>query len=300
MITSTLSIMVPLLAMVVAGALLGRRGTVDEQTLVVVVADVFMPLLIVEAMRKSTLSAREFGSIIAAVAIITTLLLGVAFVFARVTRSRPAEVIMPIVFMNTGFLGVPLLILWGGVWAGSVAIIFDQMLGIFMVMTGLIVCTGSASARGMARALGSPLLLATVVGLVLRSWSVELPQMVAATLAFASPVAPPVAAFAVGVTLGRQRPEWSVRIVAGLAVRFGAGAGIGAIAATVLRLPPETAAAVIILASLPSAVFSYVLPSRYGVDARFARSMVALSTVVGVVLVPLIIALLELSGRGAQ
>jgi predicted permease len=85
-----------------------------------------------------------------------------------------------------------------------------------------------------------------------------------------------------------------------LAVRFGAGAGIGAIAATVLRLPPETAAAVSILASLPSAVFSYVLPSRYGVDARFARSMVALSTVVGVVLVPLIIALLELSARGAQ
>jgi malate permease and related proteins len=293
MITTTLSIMVPLLAMVTAGAILGRRGTVDEKTLVVIVADVFMPLLIVEAMRKSTLSAREFGSIIAAVAIVTALLLVVAFGFARITRSRPAEVVMPIVFMNTGFLGVPLLILWGGVWAGSVAIIFDQMLGIFMVLTGLIVCTGSVSPRSVMRALGSPLLLATVVGLVLRGAPVELPSVVTATLAFASPVAPPVAAFAVGVTLGRQRPEWSARIVAALAVRFGAGAGIGAAAAWVLRLPPETSAAVIILASLPSAVFSYVLPARYGVDARFARSMVALSTVIAVVLVPLIIALLE-------
>lgn len=293
MVTSTLSIMVPLLAMVIAGAIFGRRDMVDEHSLVTVVADLFMPLLIVEAMRTSSLSASEFGSIMAAVVIVTALLLGVAVIFTRVTRSRASEVVMPLVFMNTGFLGVPLMILWGGAQAGSVAIVFDQTLGFFMVMTGLIVCTGGVSRIGLVRVARSPLLLATIVGLLLRVWTVPLPAAIEATLAFAAPVAAPVAAFAVGVTLGRQRPEWSLRIAGGLAVRFAAGAAAGAFAAWILQLPQPTAAAVTILSALPSAVFSYVLPSRYGVDTAFARSMVALSTVIGIILVPVIIALVQ-------
>lgn len=288
MIQELLHIQLPLLMMVAGGIFFGYRKLVEEHSLVVIVTDFFMPLLIVEALRRSTLSAVEIGSTFWAVAVVVSILSVVALIFARLSGSKLREVALPVIFPNTGFLGIPLLYLWGGADAGSVAIIFDTIMGIPMVIMGLALCTGSVRWRSLLQLLVSPLFLAVVVGFILSVVPGDMPRSVDATLQFAGGVAPPVAAFAVGVTLGQNRPEWSVRIFAGVLVRFLAGAVAGFSAAWVLGLSEVVGSSVIVLATLPSAVFSYVLPARYGVETGFARSMVAYTTVLGVLCIPVL------------
>ncbi len=288
MIHELLHLQLPLLMMVAGGAFFGYRQLVEERSLIVIVTDFFMPLLIIDALRRSTLSAADVGSTVWAVAVVITILFVVALVFARLSRSELREVALPVMFPNTGFLGIPLLYLSGGPVAGSVAIIFDTIMGIPMIIMGLALCSGSVRWRSLLHLIFSPLSVAMVVGFGLRAIPGELPLSVDATLRFAGGVASPVAAFAVGVTLGQNRPEWSIRIVAGVLVRFLAGAAAGFSAATILGLSEVVASSVIVLATLPSAVFSYVLPARYGVDTTFARSMVAFTTVLGVVCIPIL------------
>lgn len=292
MLIQAFTIQFPLLAMIAAGFFFGRKTAIDENTLVTVIADWFMPLLIIQAIRTSRFEMRLLGDLALAAAIITAVMTVVALLFTRLTRSRASEVMMPIMFMNSGFLGIPLLFLWGGEPAQSLAIIFDQAIGICMITGGLVICTGRFTLSGVARLARSPLLLAVFAGFLLRLVPGDLPVILRSTLEFSAGVASPLAAFTVGVTIGHNRPEWSRRIAAGIITRFVAGAASGWIAALVLGLTGRTAAALILLAALPSAVFSYVLPARYGVDTRFSRSMVALSTAFGLIAIPLIIMIL--------
>ncbi|TVR65824.1 MAG: hypothetical protein EA427_17370 [Spirochaetaceae bacterium] len=292
LVAQAFAIQFPLLAMIASGFFFGRRLVMDESTLVTVIADWFMPLLIIQAIRTSRFEVRDLGDLVLAATIITAVMTVVALLFTRLTRSKASEVMMPIMFMNSGFLGIPLLFLWGGDAAQSTAIIFDQAVGIYMIAGGLVICTGRLSVSGVARLARSPLLLAVVAGFLLRLVPGDLPRILSSTLEFSAGVASPLAAFTVGVTIGHNRPEWSPRLAAGIATRFIMGAFSGWIAATVLGMTGRTAAAVILLAALPSAVFSYVLPARYGVDSSFARSMVALSTAFGLIVIPLIIMIL--------
>ena len=292
LIVQAFVIQFPLLAMIAAGFFFGRRLVIDENTLVTVIADWFMPLLIIQAIRTSRFGLRDLGDLALAAAIITAVMTVVALLFTRLTRSRASEVMMPIMFMNSGFLGIPLLFLWGGETAQSTAIIFDQAIGIFMITGGLVICTGRLTASGLVRLARSPLFLAMIAGFLLRLVPGDLPLILRSTLEFSAGVASPLAAFTVGITIGHNRPEWSGRVAAGIITRFASGALSGWIATTMLGLSGRTAAAIVLLAALPSAVFSYVLPARYGVDTRFARSMVALSTAFGLIVIPLLIMIL--------
>ncbi|MFP4231113.1 MAG: AEC family transporter [Spirochaetaceae bacterium] len=278
MFTVVAGILSPLVLLILGGFFMASFFTLSEETLVRVVSDFFMPLLIFEALYRSRVSADAVGQLAAAAIIVLVVLLLVTVAYAALTGVDRRAFGLPVLFMNSGFLGIPLMQLWGGAGPMNLIIIYDQVSTMFLFTLGIFMAAGGFSSRGLRGVATSPMLWALAAAFLLRFLDVPLPELLLSSFEFAGNAAPPVAAFTLGASLAHQRIRLDVHMVAGVVLRFFGGLAAALLAAWILGLQGELRVVVIVASALPAAVMSYVLPVRFGSDPSHARSVVVVST----------------------
>lgn len=77
-------------------------------------------------------------------------------------------------------------------------------------------------------------------------------------------------------------------------MRFAVGFLCGILAVKLFDVSGLMKTVILVTSALPSAVFSYVLPARLGYDSSTPREIVIISTILGVVTIPLSFYLAEL------
>jgi len=140
--------------------------------------------------------------------------------------------------------------------------------------------------------LRNPLILSTVAGLIANLAGLRFPEAMATTLQRIGLAALPLGLMGAGASL-----RWGgLRAAPGLATSFMMirhailpAVAIGLTAA--LALPPGQRTIVVLFAALPTASSAYVLASRMGGDGAFVAGLVTLSTLLGMLSVPLWLAL---------
>ncbi len=189
--------------------------------------------------------------------------------------------------MNSGFIGIPLMALWGGVAAVNIDVIIDQMQTFYIFTLGILIVSGGFTPAGLKEMIKTPLLWAILAGFFFKFTGLRLPDAAAGIFEFSGQGASSLAAFTVGCSMSSRKIVFNRHVAAGLVIRFAGGFLAGLLAAEMFGLTGLSKTVLIVATSLPSAVFSYVLPLRYGVDTELAGSMVVLSTILGVVTIPL-------------
>lgn len=100
--------------------------------------------------------------------------------------------------------------------------------------------------------------------------------------------APALATFALGCSLRKRRLRADPHLIYGLMFRICFVFVAGVMAVYIFQITGTAKTVVIAASALPSAVFSVVLPLRYGVDSRFASSMILLSTALSILTIPVV------------
>ena len=147
---------------------------------------------------------------------------------------------------------------------------------------------GHSYVRELAR---NPLIIATVAGLVANVLGVRFPEAVATTVQRIGVAALPLGLMAVGAGLQLGRLRAAPRLAAlFLALRHVAMPALAIGLALALALPPEQRAIVVLFAALPTASSAYVLAARMGGDGPFVAGLVTVSTLLGMLSIPLALA----------
>ncbi|MCK5737426.1 MAG: AEC family transporter [Spirochaetaceae bacterium] len=279
--------MIPILVITCGGYLLTRIYHLSQDTLVKVIVDFLMPMLIFHALYTSDIRVKLILNLAAATSFVVLSLLLLSYGYSRIAGIEARQFIPPVIFMNSGFLGIPLMKLWGGLAAMNVIVIYDQIQTVYIFSIGILIITGKGRLHGLKEMSKSPILWAIVLGFFFRFVKIPLPGPFLTTLDFGGNAAPPLAALALGVSLGETKFHFNRHLFAGLVLRIGAGFLCGLAGSAIFGLEGTSRTVVIVAASLPSAVFSSVLPMRYGVKADFAGTMVVVSTILGVITIPL-------------
>ena len=133
----------------------------------------------------------------------------------------------------------------------------------------------------------SPILWSIVAGSLFRYLSIPVPNAILTTFDFGGNAGPPLAAFTLGLSLHVTTFKVDRHLIAGLLMRVVGGFLFGLLASSLFGLTGVSRTVVIVAATLPSAVFTSILPLRYGVRSDFAGTMVVVSTILGVVIIPL-------------
>jgi predicted permease len=201
---------------------------------------------------------------------------------------------------NTGFLGVPMLVvLLGPGAAGPVLMVLATDLIVFSTLITLIL-TGAREGRMRLSlvpvlALGllkNPMIVSIGLGLLWSGLALPMPAPADEFLAILGAAATPGALFAIGASLaGRSAERLSVAGWLALCKLVLHPAAVAVAALVLFPVEPSAAGVMIAAAALPVAGNVYILAQHYGVAPRRVSAAILVSTAAGIVTIPAVIAL---------
>lgn len=224
--------------------------------------------------------------------------MAVAFL-RRVTLAEAAIEAQCAVIGNTGFLGVPMLVvLLGPAAAGPVLMVLALDLIVFSSLITLLI-TGSREGRmrlSVVRSLGmglvrNPMIGSMVLGLAWGATGFAVPAPVNEFLAILGAAATPGALFAIGASLATKSAE-RLQVAAWLSfAKLVLHPAAVAFAALVLfDVEPYAAGVMIAASALPVAGNVYILAAHYGVAPQRVSASILISTAVSIATVTAVIA----------
>jgi hypothetical protein len=195
----------------------------------------------------------------------------------------------PLVFGNTGNIGLPLaLFAFGEAGLGYAVVVFAVM-AILAFTAGIWMVAGAARLSAVAR---DPVVLASLAGVLFlwQGWS--LPQWADNTLSLAGQMAIPLMLITLGVAVAGLTPG-RLGVAALLsAVKAAVSGGIALAIGLGLGLAPVPLAVLVLQLLTPVAVTSYLLAEKYQADADAVAGLVVVSTALSVALLPAALAFL--------
>ncbi|RUS59525.1 AEC family transporter [Pseudorhodobacter sp. E13] len=247
------------------------------------------PCLIFTALMKTEIDRAALADLlfaaIAAYGLLTLVFWGLTLVLKLERRTY----LSPLIFGNTGNLGLPLaLFAFGQVGLGYAVVVF-AVAGVWGFTFGVWLVSQGGSPL---RVLKEPLVAGTLLGALFLWQGWHTPLWLTNSLDLIGQMAIPLMLITLGVAVARLSPGrlgqavWlsALRVVLCLAI----GAGVGHLFA----LEPVAAAVLILQVSTPVAVTTYMLAAKYGADSEAVAGMVIVSTLLSIVTLPLTLAFL--------
>jgi predicted permease len=219
--------------------------------------------------------------------------------FRRVGLQEAAVEAQCSVIGNTGFLGVPMLVvLMGPDAAGPVLMVLAIDLIVFSSLITILI-TGTRDGRMSAAVLGTvgkgllknPMIVSIALGLAFSAASVPIPDVANDFLGLLGAAATPGALFAIGASLaGKSAERMSVAGWLSFCKLVLHPAAVALAALVLFPVAPFDAAVMIAASSLPVAGNVYILAQHYGVAPQRVSASILISTAISIVTVSLVIA----------
>ncbi|GLQ35422.1 transporter [Amylibacter marinus] len=195
----------------------------------------------------------------------------------------------PLIFGNTGNLGLPLALFAFGDEGLSYAVIVFAVMAILSFSVGVWMVSGGG---GFTKMIKEPIVWGTLLGglFLVQGW--ETPDWATNSLELLGQMAIPLMLITLGVsvarlqvgTLGRGAVLVALKTVLCVAVAWGVG--------RYFALDPVAFAVLVVQISTPVAVTSYLLAQKYGADADQVAGMVIISTLLSVITLPALLVVL--------
>ena len=230
----------------------------------------------------AALTALSFASI-TAYGIVTLAFLALVRLLRLETRTYTA----PLIFGNTGNLGLPLALFAFGDVGLSYAIIVFAIMALWSYTYGIWLGAGAGS---LGRVLREPLVWSTVLGAVFLWQGWETPEFLTNTLSLVGQMAIPMMLITLGVAVARLSAKGMVRAVGLSLVKLCLCVGIAWGVGTFFDLDPVAFGVLVLQVATPVAVTSYLLAEKYEADAPSVAGLVVASTLMSVAALPLILA----------
>jgi len=248
--------------------------------------ELFIPALIFSVMSDRSFDVTDYGSLALAAALVVLLPGLVGLPVARLMGVQQKTFVPPLMFNNSGNMGLPLAVFAFGEEALPVAMV------LFMVENTLHFTVGNWMLIGRLRPmqlLKSPMLWATFLGIAFNILDLSLPKPVADSISLVGQIAIPLMLFALGVRVAQTHiTEWRLATVATLIIPV-TGVGIALGANAFFQLEQQQAAQLLLFSVLPPAVLNYMLAEQFRQEPEKVASIVLLGNLSALLTVPAVL-----------
>lgn len=288
------NVMAPVLIAIAIGFCWGRsRVPYAAEFVTRAVMNIGAPCLVVSAISQAEISGEGFAQVALAA---TVVLAGTAAVGALVIRLIGGDVralLSPIVFPNTGNMGLPLCLFAFGEEGLALAVAFFMVQMTTLMTFGVAMMSRSdngiwAMTRDLLR---QPLVHAIVIALLLLAGDVQLPVWVDSTLELLGAFTIPLMLLTLGVSLSSLSTSGWWHSLGLSVLRIGGGLAFAWLAASALGITGTARNVVLLQGMMPAAVFNYLLALKYDREPAAVAGIVVASTVMALLAVPVLLAI---------
>ena len=248
-----------------------------------------VPCLIFTALMKTQIEPAALTALsLATVAAYGAVTLAMV-VLARLAGLDMRAYVAPLIFGNTGNLGLPLALFAFGETGLGYAVVVFAIMAIWSFTFGIWLVAGRGA---FGKVLREPLLWGTLLGGLFLWQGWETPRAVTRTLELIGQMAIPLMLITLGVAVARLTPgrisQAVVLSVAKLVVCVALAWAVG----LWFELDKIAFGVLVLQIGTPVAVTSYLLAEKYGADAQAVAGLVVVSTVLSVFALPAMLAVL--------
>ncbi|WP_323750438.1 AEC family transporter [Marinobacter sp.] len=293
MIAQILATMLPVFLIAGCGALYGRYRTPDIQGLNLLNMELFVPMLVFAVLADQQAPLQDYGWLALAA---TVVVLGsglILYPLARVLELNLKTFLPPMMFNNSGNMGIPLLVLAFGEAALPAAIVLFIVEMLLHFSVGLYMLDRHTS---VLKRLRQPIVFASIAGLAVNLSGVALPSWLLEALNMLGGVCIPLMLFALGVRmLDVDFSDWKLGMIGAVACPL-SGLVLAWPLIALLDLPGLQVAAFWVFAALPPAVLNYMVAEQYRQEPHKVASLVLISNLGSLVVMPIVLGLVFAAG----
>ena len=248
--------------------------------------DIFTPALIFDVMSRSDYAVADYNLLLlAGVAVVLGSGL-VAWPIARLLGFQWQTFVPPMMFNNSGNMGLPLIVLTFGEAALPAAIILFAAENFLHFLLGQQMITQQWS---LIRVLKNPMILATILGVAVSISGLVIPEAIRLPITMLGQIAIPLLLFSLGVRmLAVDFRDWRIGL-AGAIVSPLSGLTIAAAFLYFVPLANEQAAILLLFSALPPAVLNFLVAEKFNQEPQQVASIVLLGNLGSVVFIPLVL-----------
>ena len=286
MVAQIFSIIFPILAIVLLGYLYGRRHAPDMAAANKLNIEIFVPALIFDVLSGKEFNLGEYQLLaVGGIAVIFGSGL-LAWPIARLLNYQFKTFVPPMMFNNSGNMGLPLALFAFGEAALPAAVVLFIIENTLHFSVGIKMLDSRSSISGLLK---SPLLIATLAGLVVAVMHIEIPEVVAIPIEMLGQVSIPLMLFALGVRLIHiDWHAWRIGVIgaivcplSGVLIALGMGA--------LLSLDTSQYAMLVIFGALPPAVLNYMFAERFNQQPEQVASIVMMGNLASMAVIPTVL-----------
>ena len=284
-----LNVILPVFAIVLLGALLGRRLELQARTLTRVAYYVFVPAFIFKAISTAQMSFSDALKMLLFIIVVHLVAVFVAGGIGRVlgrSKEMIAALVMIAAFGNVGNYGLAVIRFRLGNDSIAPATIYFVAISI----TAFVICVGAAGwAHGGAhgafwKVLKTPALWATVPAVLVAGGNIEIPLMLDRMIGLLADAMIPVMLFALGLQLLEQgRVHLTKDVMLGASIRLILTPLIALLIAGSFGLSRIESASGVLQAAMPAAVLVSIIAKENNIVPDFVTSVVVVSTLLSVI-----------------
>jgi predicted permease len=249
--------------------------------------DVLCPLLVFTALASKDFDLAHNGKLILAGALISIGSGLVAWPVARLLGYDARSFVPPMMYNNSGNMGLPLAVLAFGTpgLSSAVALFVAGTLTYFTVCIKIIE-SGRARHASSLKFLASPMMISMLLGMVFAAAHIALPTPLMQALKLLGDACIPIMLFALGVRmLDVSFKSWHIGL-AGAIVCPLSGLIVAWLLDGVLNLTPMQRGQMYLFAALPPAVLCFMVAEQYKQEPDKVASIVLLGNLAALVFVP--------------
>ena len=251
--------------------------------------NIALPCLIFTSLMNTDIDSQLLNSIILGSVLTYIILTICCYIFIRLIKIDNATYLPPMIFGNTGNLGLPLAYFSFGSEGLNYAIIIFTVMGIYSFTFGIWILSGNSNYKEIVK---SPIFISCILGSISLFTGIKTPDFVTNSIELIGQMAIPLMLITLGVSVATLKLKnfymsfyvVIYRTVICLAVSIGV--------ALYFNFPDVPTAILILQLTTPVAVTSYLLSEKYKRNPSEVASLVVLSTVLSIVYIPIILSFL--------
>ncbi len=283
-----LGIIFPVFAVATSGYLYARfrRGTTDLSVTNRVNLEIFTPALIFSVMSDAEFDLLSYTNL-ASAGIVVILVVGViAWLFARMMKISVRTFVPPLMFNNSGNMGLPLAVFaFGeeGLAAATVLFIVEN----FMHFTfGSWILAARLHIQPLIRL---PMFWGAFLGILVNLTGIRLAEPLSDTIGMLGQISIPLLLFSLGARVAQTHvTHWHLAVKANI-LNVVATLTVGLLLIPLFSLEGMQAAQFILFCALPPAVLNFMLAEQYGQEPDKVASIVLLGNVSSILVIPVVL-----------
>ncbi len=248
-----------------------------------------IPCLIFGALMKTDIDPQALTAVSLAALVAYLMVIAVFYLVAFLFKLDRRTYLAPLIFGNTGNLGLPLALFAFGEQGLGFAVVIFAIMAMMSFTFGIWLVSGGGNPL---KSLKEPVVIGTALGALFLWQGWQTPRWITNTVDLIAQVAIPLMLITLGVAVARLQPGdlgrafWLSLLKAALCAAIGIGAGWA------FGLEGTAFAVLVLQLITPIAVTNYLLAERFGADSTAVAGLVVASTLLSVAFLPVALAFL--------